>query len=373
MRDNATSSDHFLETRAAQGTMACALISDHKLALAAGALATRIARLWKIDVHVFIERPAEARIPIRETREPGVSYHYEDLFSGGLDALLPDHPRFSRAAWGRLLLPSVLTGYDRILYCDIDTLPGPLPVGLASIPLPAGIGMVRDAYPYRPFAWREPPEKQFPSTMPGLTDYFNSGVLLLDRNRFDSDDVLAGLRRFMPVYGSVAQFVDQDFLNHHFAGRISELSPNLNFQQPLLGLGLAPEQAIAIRHYCYASEKPYQRLPAFGVSSLVRQAAAEFRLLHAEADLPLPTLPSYRKRQPLRDVKSTLRGLAARLGVTLPKARKLELDWHERRRRVIAELRQGHDEGTFADPWIFDLDAPAPRHRFDGVEIVAVL
>lgn len=350
--------------------MAVALVCDHKLALPAGALAARIADLWQVDVHIFVERPDSQRDPITETTASRVHYHYEELFGAEMAGLLPDHPRYSRAAWGRLFVPRVLRSYQRVLYCDIDILPGPLPEGLCRIALPAGIAMVRDSYLLRPWVWRRPPEQQFPGLLPGVKDYFNSGVILYDPAVYDEGAVIDGLRDFMANEGRTASFPDQDFINLFFAGKVTELSPNMNFQQPLMGLGLIDEDRLAIRHYCH-NEKPFHILPRHGVSRLVQQAAREYATMLSEAGLPPPRLPPYQKIRRFKQIKAALRLALANLGHPSAKQRELTEDWHQRRKIAIAALRDAIATERFADPNVFDPFAPPPTPGFDGVDVIA--
>lgn len=351
--------------------LACGLVCDHKLAIPAGALAARIARLWNVDVHIFVERPAYASAPIMETTAPGVTYHYEELFVGDLENLLPDHPRFSRATWGRLFLPKALPGYDRILYCDIDVLPGPLPDGIETIDLPDGIGMVRDYYgpAFMPVAR----DKDVRWTQFGLNpeSYFNSGALLINPNQWDGDKILSALKVFMAGELAAAPFLDQDFLNLHFDGKIVELSPNLNFQQSLMDLGLEGANTPTIRHLCHGI-KHYHQLPRYSVSEITRNASAEFREMVVDAGLPLPNLLPYENRKSTTQVKAALRGVIAKTGLKTPKAVRMETRWRERRRRALDYLRAGVAEGRFADPNVFDLNPPEPRVRFNGYEILPV-
>lgn len=352
-----------------QRNLACALVCDHKLAIPAGALAARIARLWSVDVHIFVERPTNARGPITETNAPGVFYHYEELFVGGLQDLLPDHPRFSRATWGRLFVPAVLCDYKRILYCDIDVLPGPLPLGIDDIELLHGIGMARDLYEFRVGEWKSRAYEKLNPIFRKVETYFNSGVMLVDPKKWSVKEITCSLRKFISGDGVSAPYPDQDFLNTHFDGKVTELSPNLNFQQPIMGLGLEGETIPAIRHFCHGV-KPFHRIPSSGVSELVKAAAVEFREMAVEAELFLPDLTPYDQGMRFKQIKATIRGALYKAGIHTPKERKLEADWHERRRRALDYLRIGYDESRFADARVFDVNSPTPRVRFNGFEIL---
>lgn len=351
-------------------SLACAMVCDHKLAIPAGALATRIATLWNVDVHIFVERPEGNREPIMETRASRVTYHYEKLFVG-LHDLLPDHPRFSRATWGRIFLSEVLSSYNRILYCDIDILPGPLPAGLENINLPHGIAMVRDSCPRTTGIYSMSKKGKVLTAFSDVKSNYNAGVILIDPNNLDSSEMLAGLIEFFKLGGIDAAFQDQDFLNYFFGDRVVELSPNLNFQQSLMGLGLTLQKVPAIRHFCH-SVKPYHSFPRYGVSELTRKASVEFRSMAEDAMLMLPKLKPYDKALFFRGIKAFSRYAAERSGIKLPKSRQLESRWWDQRNQTLKYLRDGVAQGRFADVNVFDLTPPEPQLRFNGLEILPV-
>jgi len=350
-------------------TLACALVCDHKLAIPAGGLAARIAKLWNVDVHIFVERPEGNRAPIMETQAARVTYHYEELFTG-LHDILPDHPRFSRAAWGRIFIPEKLSNYHKILYCDVDVLPGPFPTGIEDILLPNGIAMVRDG----DLGWsgvrqigRE--SKNLP-TCRELNKYHNSGVILFDPSKLDFPALLSGLTEFLAMGGADAAFPDQDFLNYFFANRVTELSPNLNFQQSIMGHGIDTTTP-TIRHFCH-SAKPYHSLPRYGVSEIARTASLEFHLMVEEAGLKIPKLKPYDKTLLFRGIKASWRNAAGQMGIKFPKERQLTARWWDKRKQTLEYIREGVAQGRFADANVFDLNPPEPQLRFNGLEVLPV-
>lgn len=348
--------------------LACALVCDHKLAIPAGALAARIAKSWNIDVHVFIERPNGIEDKVIETNARRVTYHYEELFTGGLRDLLPDHPRFSRAAWGRVFIPKILANYDRILYCDVDVLPGKLPSGIEFIDLPGGVGMVRDSWPFRPFVWSLPRDQQYPTNLKGFSKYFNSGVLLIDPSRWDHDKILRSVRDFILGRGAQSLCPDQDFLNLYFSDVVTELSPSMNFQEPLMGLGLAGHADICIRHFC-GSMKPFHILPDFGAKEAVRSASVEFQEMVEESGLLLPALFPNEGIKRMRQIKSLVRLGLHKIGIAGQKVRRLEKDWHVRRRIALSYIQTGFDMGEFADVNVFEFENQEFNLKFNGIEV----
>jgi len=352
-----------------QTSLACALLCDHKLAIPAGALATRIAKLWNVDVHIFVERPEGNRDPIAETKAPRVTYHYEELFAGFYH-LLPDHPRFSRATWGRIFLPAVLSDYRRILYCDIDVLPSPLPVGLESTNLPDGIAMANNFYPRVKGIFSKSHKDKVLPIFGEVQNNYNAGVILFDPSNLDFPALLSGLKEFLDLGGVDAAFQDQDFLNYYFGEKIVELSPNLNFQQSIMGHGIETTTP-TIRHFCH-SAKPYHSLPRYGVSEIVRAAGLEFQRMVEEAGLSMPKLKPYDKTLFFRGIKASWRNAAGRMGINLPKEKQLEARWWDKRTQTLEYIREGVAQGRFADVNVFDLNPPAPRLRFNGLEILPV-
>lgn len=351
---------------------ACALVCDHKLAIPAGALASRLAKSWHVDVHLFIERPTGIREKIIEVNTRGVTYHYEELFVDGIQDLLPDHPRFSRAAWGRVFLPKALSRYKRILYCDIDILPGKRPQGVESFNLPHGLGMVRDSGIFRQFVWTLPLDRQLPTNLKGLTDYFNSGVILMDPSQWDEEKTHRSVAKFITNSGATSLLPDQDFLNLHFSGKITELSPNMNFQEPIMGLGLEKGVEIAVRHYS-GNIKPFHVLPALAVSDALRLASKEYQRMAEDAGLPITNLFPYdRRKMQARQLKNILRCGLLNIGVKVPKIRRLEADWRARRRIVLNYIQAGFDQGRFADLNVFDLDRPEPAVKYDGMQVYPI-
>lgn len=350
-------------------TLACALVCDHKLAIPAGGLATRIAKLWNVDVHIFVERPEGNRDPIMETKAGRVTYHYEELFVG-LHDLLPDHPRFSRATWGRIFLPAKLSHYHRILYCDVDVLPGPLPVGLEYTDLPNGISMANNFYPRVTGIFSKSHKGKVLPIFGDVQNSYNSGVILFDPSKLDFPALLSGLTEFLAVGGADSAFPDQDFLNYFFADRVTELSPNLNFQQSIMGHGIDTTTP-TIRHFCH-SAKPYHSLPRYGVSEIARTASLEFHLMVEEAGLTIPKLKPYDKTLFFRGFKASWRNAAAQMGIKFPKERQLAARWWDKRTQTLEYIREGVAQGRFADVNVFDLNPPAPRLRFNGLEILPV-
>ena len=352
-----------------KGTFGCALVCDHKLAAPAGALAKRLTHLWRVDVHIFIERGAQKNAPVEEVQDPRITYHYETLFDATMDAL-EDHPRFTRAAWGRLFVPEVLSHYDRLLYLDVDIIPGPLHCDLSSIELPFGLGMVRDAAHL----------DQHPVTVRGsdstssafhveLRDYFNSGVILFDPSTWDSNWMRSQLKQHKNTGLLTSQYPDQDFINVVFDGKITELSANLNFQLPLMGLGLIASGTPSIRHFTSAL-KPFHTLPKHGAPERVTDGAAEFRDMLKEVGFGDFALEPKHKPKAMFALKGLVRKFLDDRRISTRKGKKLRRQWYEKRRRAQHYLDVGVKTGVFADNFDLTLETSDIAARFTGFEIL---
>ena len=354
----------------ASGTLCCALVCDHKLSAPAGAVAKRLAQLWKVDVHIFVERGgAEIGATVTKVKDDRITYHYETLFETTLD-LLTDHSRFTRAAWGRLFIPDFLPQYDRVLYLDVDIIPGPLHTDLSSIDLPYGLGLVRD-YRYL---------NQKPVTIQGSTpafstnhvechNYFNSGVILFDPSKWDSNWVITKLMQHIDNGMLASQYPDQDFINIAFDGRISELSPNMNFQYTLMGLGIIASGTPSIRHFT-TGLKPFHILPRNCGLALVSAAVAEFEEMRQEAGLDDFALEPYYRPKRLFVLKGLLRKFLENIGISTRKSRTLRNQWHERRRITQRYLEAGNKDGLFLDEFDLKIEASEISTRFDGFEVL---
>lgn len=230
--------NNMLKIKPTDQQLGCFLVCDDNLSVPAGALAKRLATIWNVDIHIFVELSDGISEPVEEVIDERITYHYHALSLSQMD-ILPNHPRFTRAVWGRLFAPNLLAQYHRLLYVDVDILPGPMQCDLSQIHLPYGIAMVRDA--------GRLDIKRAMNTCQGndgitadssAEKYFNSGVILFDPSNWDQLYLYEKLEKYCEEGRLHSQYPDQDFINAVFAGKIMELSPNLNYQFPFMSLGL---------------------------------------------------------------------------------------------------------------------------------------
>lgn len=141
----------------------------------------------------------------------------------------------------RFLLPELLPDVDRLIYLDVDVIVlrdlGELyDTDLANCALGAVVDhALVGLFPLK--GWRLQTEtknwlvQDYFRDIVGLSDwtaYFNSGVLLMDLERFREDRVAQIAKEFMERTRSTRFFIDQDALNHVVDGAFARLDPRWN-------------------------------------------------------------------------------------------------------------------------------------------------
>lgn len=132
--------------------------------------------------------------------------------------------RFSKEAWYRALLPELLPELSRVLYLDADTLVLRPLQRLWSTDL-RGNTIAAIVNPLYPFMTDD--------FLGGLglqrrSEYFNSGVLLIDLDRWRADDVSLQLAEFVREHGAAQNWPDQNALNAVLRGRWLAVDPIWN-------------------------------------------------------------------------------------------------------------------------------------------------
>lgn len=349
--------------------LACAFVCDGNLTIPSAAIATLFANFTNSDVHVFVERSKDCDDPVKEAAHDRVFYHYQRLSNDTYNRL-PDHPRCTRATWGRIFVPEILRDYERVLYVDIDTIPSSFSSDITDFPLPEGLGMVRDVGFLDPKSASAHLGK-LPEEIAGemSPDYFNAGVMLIDPANWDADMVHRKLSMFLELGGQFSNLPDQDFLNFAFHGKITELSPNLNFQYPLMLLSVIASGTPSVRHY-NSDLKPYHILPKFGASSVLREASDELGALCNLFGLSQAHIKPNRGIRKTRILKGVARHLVQSAGITSRKADRLGEQWQQNRTRALEYLSSAIAEGSFADTFNLPLEFSEIDYSFDGFEIL---
>jgi len=176
----------------------------------------------------------------------------------------PATPHGSRAIYRRLVLDRVLPKeYRRFIAIDSDIAIGrgglsPLvSLDLKGAPIAAAIDMIF----YMDFGGHLATEFKTHRASLGLAagaPYFNNGVTVIDRERWEAEEL--GSRALALIAGDPQryQWFDQDALNVVLAGRFAPLSPRFNFMGEFLLLDLEKEIRPVIRHFVLRP-KPWEQ------------------------------------------------------------------------------------------------------------------
>ena len=172
----------------------------------------------------------------RAAAEAAAGHHADaQIVRHDMTEMLKDAPSIGhlpKAAMGRALLPKVTGVGGRILHLDADTLTcgdiAPLfRVDMQGHPVAAVRDFaILDTFRKGSKRGERKYSEQIELMKPfGITDYFNSGVMLLDCDAMNpelSDAMTDSLSL------EATRFLDQDFLNRIFKGRVAFLEPQWN-------------------------------------------------------------------------------------------------------------------------------------------------
>ncbi|HEX3699506.1 MAG TPA: glycosyltransferase [Phenylobacterium sp.] len=132
--------------------------------------------------------------------------------------------QYSPACVFRLMIPKLFPDAEAVVYLDSDLVSNGVDVTelAAAAPADAPLSAVIDVNIAIPQRHREVLQEL------GLdpASYFNSGVLVM-RPALIQEDLVQACLAFSEAFPS-AIHADQDFLNHHFAGRFARLDPRFN-------------------------------------------------------------------------------------------------------------------------------------------------
>lgn len=169
----------------------------------------------RLDVFAYVDGIADAEleqfVQFCET-EAGTTPRLitDSSFSPGHQQLMNDLvealPRFPRALWARLFLPSLVTEVERAVFSDIDVVVVGDLSPLWSLPLDGrAVGAVRDPAPG--------PTERLALSYPKLQRYFNAGVMAIDVPAWERLRVGERCVEWMLTVGRKSYFPDQDALN----------------------------------------------------------------------------------------------------------------------------------------------------------------
>lgn len=211
------------------------------------------------------------RLRVLVSQFDGCTLHFHALSAADFGDTTPPDPKITLTALARLFLPTIAQG--RLLYLDGDTLVRSSLTPLFTLDMQGCLlGVVRDQYVLRQ-AQRGKADLAYFQTVMGdrpATEYFNSGVLLMDLDAINADpNLVQKMRDFEVLEGY--RYLDQDHLNALFAGRTLFLPHRWNsmwgrqrYQTALWRrLQLPPEETAggppAIIHF-QGAKKPWKKL-----------------------------------------------------------------------------------------------------------------
>jgi lipopolysaccharide biosynthesis glycosyltransferase len=218
--------------------------------------------------------PSEAAEQLTEMVE---SHGAEISFLEVSDERVTDLPAWeyvSSTAWARIYLPELLPDVDRILYLDVDT----IVVDSIAPLLETDLG---DHYVGAVTNVPELDQLHHPAALGlnGPSDYFNSGVLLMNLRRMREDGCTAAMRDYSLEHAGEIRG-DQDPLNVVLAGRRLALHPRWNCMNAVLYFPWSREvfgtdeveearRRPAIRHFeGPTGNKPWHYLCRWGMREL---------------------------------------------------------------------------------------------------------
>jgi lipopolysaccharide biosynthesis glycosyltransferase len=155
---------------------------------------------------------------------PTIKIHYHEIPSKSV-AGLPEMGRISSVMWYRILLPELLPGIKRIIYMDCDTIVMGSIADLWRADLDGNwLGAVSNVFE----AGQEEQGRRL--GLSGSTQYFNSGVLLMDLDAWRREGCTRQILDLARDPAVKLLWPDQDALNRVFAHHWMRLHPRWNCQ-----------------------------------------------------------------------------------------------------------------------------------------------
>lgn len=326
------------------------------------AQARRLRRLWGMDVHVFIE--GSGGVSRDDTGEDGVFVH-RNLMRDLIPDDLPSTKSWPRIVYGRIFAPFVMPRYDRLIYIDADVFPTFAAPEMLAVDLPGGIGAAQDGStiagaPHTVGLSRDEWRQNI-----GLKTerYFNAGVMLIDHASWIATDFTAALTNFMRRYGPLARMQDQDFLNHHFQGRWTELSPRFNYQKAFFNYGYEKLFPPVFLHFS-SFQKPW--LQPDNADSVHGQFFPIYQEMFAQAGIDFHDYLKKTPQSAVRRWRTALRYKASQAGLVTGKERRQRKEWSEKSVAMFHKLAEDGAAGRYADMDFTLTDMPRPKLSFDG-------
>lgn len=198
------------------------------LASAASTLAPKWRlRAWLVDCGLYSwQRTRMLSLADRHGFELHIIPCDEGLLKG-----LPICRHFSRAMYGRVLLPRLLAELDRVIYLDSDTVVAANLADLWSIQLGDALLAACPNWPEgRPMSDTKAMAYATQELSSPNDAYFNSGVLLMDLRKCRHTNIEGVVREFLIRHQEETLAPDQDALNYAASGRYLILDGQWNIQ-----------------------------------------------------------------------------------------------------------------------------------------------
>lgn len=344
----------------------CAIyfVVDPRLAAIALAIADKVNQLWSVDVHVFIEglKPDE----IRPTApQPSIFCHFNEL-----DPLLPDDlpedEKWPRVVYARIFAPQLLRKYRKLLYLDADILPVASDHSIWNVAGEFALCAVRDFATPVVAAQVGLTETQWLNAIGVQSNaYFNSGVLLIDVNRWVQIEFGTKLVDYVTRYSQNMRFFDQDFLNFVFQERWGELSPRWNFQACFFNLDVDSYCEPLFIHFNKV-EKPWLGQFSAGVEDTDKLGHDYLTALCASHGFDLAPFRRIKKINPLSRLKYFIRSKSSTLGLQSGKERRLRKAAERLRDSLFVHVSGAVASKRFYDGWSPHYSMGQRQPIFDG-------
>lgn len=337
------------------------IVDDKYLGLGV-ALARRLAGLWRLDAHVFLENGGAREEAMRGDDQV---FLHRNLLQGMRPEGLPSTHNWPAIVYDRIFAPGLLTQYERLIYLDADIYPTVAAPELLNVPLPTGLAAVHDTAAVGASPRAAGSDRDAWRQAIGLRSerYFNSGMLLIDPKIWAGTDFIGAMRDFFGRFGAGVHMPDQDFLNHHFQDRWTELSPRFNFQKALFNYGYEAVFDPVFIHFS-SFQKPWLKPDC--AESPHGQFYPVYQRMMSEAEVDPQAYRGARRDSALRRLRRHIRSGLSDLGLRTGKERRQAAEWQRRAVALCEGFRLDAAAGRYADLDFAVTDMPRPRLSFDG-------
>lgn len=353
------------------------LVVDENYLKIASIQAFRLVSLWNVDVHVFIEGGIKENIELNYVSDPKIFYHHDKL-GRYLPRGLPESAKWPSIVYLRMFVPNLLQKYQRLVYLDADIFPLRNDDFIWSVPLPSGLGAVHDtdvvfsAPSGQHFAGKNSNEaKERWLKGIGIEDkrYFNSGVLLIEPEKWLQKNWADLLSTYVQSFGDNMRMFDQDFLNFAFQEIWTELSPRYNFQASIMKFGYEDAISPIFLHFSL-TDKPWLGRFVSDIMDLDQAAFLSYQRIFENLEISMEDVKKPKKISKVSRAKYRLRRWLSEHGWVTKKERILRKEWFARRDELNMFFEMSVVLERFADKLGSTLHRESDvKLKFDGKEL----